>query len=200
MSRSAKGHLQVEGRITYPIKRKRIVVKSAGVFNPLGGTGRVDMQHPAGLMPDRHGQVANSCLCVGCVLICLPADGRALNLLEVTSGNYTLTRTYTYPDARNVGLTGKMTFDGDTLRYEAEFSGDLGPDPKDLTEVTRWQDDLVPAGRGRIRETGFAVISSGKQSFKLEWTGMYKFKGNLARPQRAKITWKRADKKLARGR
>ena len=100
--------------------------------------------------------------------------GKALNLWDLSRGNYSFKRNLRWPDfAGHVTVNANVVTKGIDFQLLAKYAGSYSG-PTDLTSVLSWDAVLTQATDTTIREAGKAVIkrSSGK-TFLVEWDAEY---------------------------
>jgi hypothetical protein len=133
----------------------------------------------------------NSFYSIICSVVCGEQNG-AVNLYDLTSGNYSLTRTFSYPDfpSSSISLSGNVMTSGANLTYTENWSGTYNG-PQDIVGITSYQHTLVPNGPGDVLTTGQATMadSSGNTYSILNTGEISGFSGELGSPESATIEW-----------
>jgi hypothetical protein len=133
-----------------------------------------DVRYEYTELPDGFHPFALSCTVVIACFIACQAEGRAMNLWQLTGGNYGFKRIMTWsgmPNSR-IAINAVARTVGDNLNLDATFSGKYDG-PTDLVSVSDikvlWRND-----KNGIQETGSATIHrrNGK-TFKLSFTTIY---------------------------
>lgn len=157
---ASAGPLAVFGSYTGNINGTALAATSAGTINTDG---------PGGALIVTFNSIPNSTftpLAVGSsvvTLICWSSaerlDANALNLFDLSGGNYTVDRTFTYPTLPGSMLTamGTVATVGSEMTYTADFSGTYGG-PTDIVGVSDYTVSWVQGPGNTVLETGAATL------------------------------------------
>jgi hypothetical protein len=101
--------------------------------------------------------------------------GQALNLWDLSRGNYSFERTMTwsdFPDSR-IGIVARVTTRDRNFHLRADYEGRYDG-PTDLSTVQLWEGIMTQAGDD-VNEIGRAVIErSNGETFEVKWNSVYR--------------------------
>ena len=183
--------LNISGSISGTINGQGFTATSAGSADTATGLGSATVTYSS--LPYDFPVFAgfNSVLSIVCGNGCYEQAG-ALNLYDLTGGNYSTTRAFTYDDfpGSTVSFSGTVTCSGDNLSYTETWSGTYNG-PQNLVGVTGYQLNFVPNGPGSVLTPGSGqLFDSSDNNYPGEWTGgITGFSGQLSTAEVANIDW-----------
>ncbi|MCB9853435.1 MAG: hypothetical protein H6819_10100 [Phycisphaerales bacterium] len=125
---------------------------------------------------------ANSQLTIYCPIGGRPIGAGVQNLFDLTGGNYTAERTFTWPDypGSSIAATGSVSTTGTDLSFLIDMTGTYNG-PTDITGISDYVVHWTQGPPGELRETASATLSrSGGAPFSVEYvTTFFGLSGSL---------------------